>query len=208
MQVAQYVTEQLRMWGVKHIYGVAGDAILPWLDVIGKQKDIRYIACRHESAAAMMAAAEAKWTGRPAVCTATSGPGTLNLLNGLADAYADHAPVLAITGQVETHKLGGPYKQYVPQEDLLRPLCLYSTTVAHPDRQRASPRIRNSRQSKRCRTSRHLQGYFFTHDGMAVSRDLAATANWRGSGPGRGGACGRAAASIEKTGHSDGDGKP
>ncbi|MED1854508.1 thiamine pyrophosphate-binding protein [Brevibacillus borstelensis] len=133
MQVAQYVTEQLRMWGVKHIYGVAGDAILPWLDVIGKQKDIRYIACRHESAAAMMAAAEAKWTGRPAVCTATSGPGTLNLLNGLADAYADHAPVLAITGQVETHKLGGPYKQYVPQEDLLRPLCLYSTTVAHPD---------------------------------------------------------------------------
>ncbi|USG63701.1 thiamine pyrophosphate-binding protein [Brevibacillus ruminantium] len=133
MQVADYVTEQLRLWGVKHIYGVAGDAILPWLDVLGKQKEIRYIACRHESAAAMMATAEAKLTGRPAVCTATGGPGTLNLINGLADAYADQVPVLAITGQVETHKLGSNSKQFVPQEDVLRPISLFTTTVAHPE---------------------------------------------------------------------------
>lgn len=133
MQVAQYLTEQLRIWGVRHIYGVAGDAILPWLDVLGKQEGIRYIACRHESAAAMMASAEAKLTGRPAVCTATSGPGTVNLLNGLADASADQVPVVAITGQVETQKLGGHYKQYIPQEDMLRPISLYTTTVAHPE---------------------------------------------------------------------------
>ncbi|UYZ11953.1 thiamine pyrophosphate-binding protein [Brevibacillus sp. WF146] len=133
MQVAQYITEQLAAWGVTRIYGVAGDAILPWLDALGKQRQIRYVACRHESAAALMASAEAKLTGKPAVCTATSGPGTIQLLNGLADAQTDRAPVVAITGQVETYRLGGEYKQYVPQEDVIRPISRYTTTVAHPE---------------------------------------------------------------------------
>ncbi|HZG14272.1 MAG TPA: thiamine pyrophosphate-binding protein [Candidatus Bathyarchaeia archaeon] len=130
--VAAYVTEQLREWGISRIYGVAGDAILPWLDTLGKQMDIRYIQCRHEAAAAMMASAEAKLTGRPAVCTATSGPGFVNLLNGLADAHIDHVPVIAITGQVETYKLGGGYKQYIQQENMLTPISHYSTVVADP----------------------------------------------------------------------------
>jgi len=130
--VAAYVTKQLREWGIKRIYGVAGDAILPWLDTLGKQMGIRYIQCRHEAAAAMMASAEAKLTGRPAVCTATSGPGFVNLLNGLADAHTDHVPVIAITGQVETYKLGGSYKQYVQQENMLTPISHYSTVVADP----------------------------------------------------------------------------
>jgi len=114
-QVASFITAQLEAWGVARIYGVAGDALFAWLDSLGRQHSIRFISCRHEEAAAMMASAEAKLTGKPAVCTATTGPGTVNLLNGLADAWADHAPVVAITGQVETHKMGGGYKQYVPQ---------------------------------------------------------------------------------------------
>jgi pyruvate oxidase len=129
--VSEYLTEQLALWGVKRIYGVAGDAILPWLDALGKQKQIQFIPCRHESAAAMMASAEAKLSGNPAVCTATSGPGLLNLLNGLADAQTDRVPVIAITGQVETHKLGGEYKQYVLQEGLLAPISHYTTTVVN-----------------------------------------------------------------------------
>ncbi|WNC17072.1 thiamine pyrophosphate-binding protein [Brevibacillus brevis] len=133
MKVSQYVTEQLVAWGVRRIYGVAGDALFTWLDALGRQDEIRYVACRNEAAAAMMASAEAKLTGRPAVCMATMGPGTVNLLNGLADAWADRAPVVAITGQVESYKLGGGYKQFVPQEDLMRPLCRYTTTVAHAE---------------------------------------------------------------------------
>ncbi|MGG1660227.1 thiamine pyrophosphate-binding protein [Brevibacillus sp. NRS-1366] len=132
MKVAQFLTDQLALWGVKRIYGVAGDAIFSWLDCMGKQGEVEYIACKHEAAAAMMASAEAKLTGRPTVCTATMGPGTVNLLNGLADAHADRVPVVAITGQVETYKLGGAYKQYIPQEDVIRPLACYTTTVAHP----------------------------------------------------------------------------
>jgi len=133
MQVAQYLTEQLAMWDVKRIYGVAGDAILPWMDALGKQNRIQFIRCRHEAAAAMMASAEAKLTGKPAVCTATSGPGTVNLLNGLADAHVDRVPVIALTGQVETSKMGGEYKQYVQQEELLAPISHFSTTVVHPE---------------------------------------------------------------------------
>ncbi|MFY0543317.1 thiamine pyrophosphate-binding protein [Brevibacillus sp. H7] len=133
MQVAQYLTEQLALWEVRRIYGVAGDAILPWLDALGKQHQIKFVRCRHESAAAMMASAEAKLTGKPAVCTATSGPGTVNLLNGLADAHMDRVPVIAITGQVETYQLGGGYKQYVQQEGLLGPISHFSTTVASPE---------------------------------------------------------------------------
>ncbi|GAA4710117.1 thiamine pyrophosphate-binding protein [Brevibacillus fulvus] len=131
--VSEYLLEQLASWGVKRIYGVTGDAILPWMDAMGKQTQIEFVQCRHESAAAMMASAEAKLTGRPAVCTATSGPGTLNLLNGLADAHMDRVPVVAITGQVETQKLGGDYKQYVQQEPLLSAISHYSTLVAHPE---------------------------------------------------------------------------
>ena len=133
MQVASYLTEQLKKWGVTRIYGVAGDALFAWLETLGSQEAIRYVSCKHEAAAAMMASAEAKLTGRPAVCMATMGPGTVNLLNGLADAWADRVPVVAITGQVETYKLGGSYKQYIPQEDVMRPICKYTTTVTHPD---------------------------------------------------------------------------
>ncbi|MGF9826953.1 thiamine pyrophosphate-binding protein, partial [Brevibacillus agri] len=98
MRVAQYVTKQLAEWGVKRVYGVAGDGIFAWLDALGKQSEIQYISCRHESAAAMMASAEAKLTGKPAVCAATMGPGFVNLLNGLADAHTDRVPVIAIAG--------------------------------------------------------------------------------------------------------------
>ncbi|MED4751264.1 thiamine pyrophosphate-binding protein [Brevibacillus choshinensis] len=133
MQVASFLTEQLTKWGVKRIYGVTGDALFAWMETLGKQESIQYVACKHEAAAAMMASAEAKLTGRPSVCTATMGPGTVNLLNGLADAWADQVPVVAITGQVESHKLGGGYKQYIPQEDVMRPICKYTTTVTHPD---------------------------------------------------------------------------
>ncbi|WP_289139309.1 thiamine pyrophosphate-binding protein [uncultured Brevibacillus sp.] len=132
MKVAQFITEQLVQWGVTRVYGVAGDAIFAWLDALGRQNKLEYIACKHEAAAAMMASAEAKLTGRPAVCTATMGPGAINLLNGLADAYSDRVPVIAITGHVETQKLGGGYKQYIPLEDVIRPIARYSTTVVHP----------------------------------------------------------------------------
>ncbi|CAG7650647.1 thiamine pyrophosphate-binding protein [Paenibacillus allorhizosphaerae] len=131
--VAQFVLEQLRLWNVERIYGVIGDANLSLLDELGKQNDIRYIPCRHEGGAALMASAEAKLTGRLAVCLATSGPGIANLLNGLADAAMDRSPVLALAGQVETSKYGTHSKQYIDQQKLSAAVSDRSELLAHPD---------------------------------------------------------------------------
>ncbi|TLS35372.1 thiamine pyrophosphate-binding protein [Pseudalkalibacillus caeni] len=131
--VSQLILEQLKVYGVKRIYGVVGDAILGLMDAITKQSEIKFIAVKHESVAAMMASAEAKLTGGIGVCAATSGPGITNLLNGLGDAYSDKAPVLAITGQVPSTKIGTDYKQFVDQQELIKPFASYSSLLAHPD---------------------------------------------------------------------------
>lgn len=127
--VAQHLIQQLTQWGVKRIYGVIGDGILFLLDELGNQENIQYIACRHEMNAALMASAEAKLTGRIAVCTATSGPGITLLLNGLADAWRDKAPVLVITGQVERAQIGTGAVQDINQQQLIAPLAEYSSLV-------------------------------------------------------------------------------
>jgi len=132
LTVAQFLLEQLRLWEVKNIYGVIGDSTLYLLDELAKQSGIRYIACKHEEGAALMASAEAKLTGRVAVCLATSGPGAVNLMNGLADAYTDGAPVLALTGQVETAKIGTRTKQYIDQQRLFSAVSGFSALLADP----------------------------------------------------------------------------
>lgn len=131
--VAEYIVEQLAVWGVKRIYGVIGDANLPFLDALAKQSQIQYIACQHEISAALMASAEAKLTGKLAICTATSGPGLVCLLNGLADASKDKAPVLAISGQVARKDLGTGSKQEIQADQLVSPIASYSTTVVDPN---------------------------------------------------------------------------
>ncbi|MBM4764814.1 thiamine pyrophosphate-binding protein [Bacillus sp. B15-48] len=129
--VAKLMLKQLETWGVKRIYGVVGDAIIGLMDEMAKQNTIQFIAVKHESVAAMMASAEAKLTGRLGVCLATMGPGLGNLLNGLGDAYLDKVPVLAITGQAPTQKIGTDYKQYIDQQELIKPLAEYTTLVTH-----------------------------------------------------------------------------
>jgi pyruvate oxidase len=131
--VAKHLLDQLKEWGCERIYGVIGDANLVLLDELAKQDQIRYIACRHETAAALMASAEAKLTGKLAVCMATSGPGIALLLNGLADAYFDRAPVLAVTGQVATKNMGTGSHQEIDQQRLVQPVVQYSATTVNPE---------------------------------------------------------------------------
>jgi pyruvate dehydrogenase (quinone)/pyruvate oxidase len=131
--VAVAILEQLQLWGVQRIYGVAGDAIFGLLDAVGGQSAIRFVSVKHESAAALMASAEAKYTGGISVCAAQMGPGLANLLNGLGDAYMDGASVLAITGQAPLPKIGTHYKQYVNQQQMVQAVTDYSELVTHPD---------------------------------------------------------------------------
>ncbi len=132
MKVAELIMNQLAEWGVKRIYGVTGDAIFPLMEALGKQKEIEFILTSHESAAGFMASAEAKLTGRPGVCIATSGPGLANLLNGLGDAAIDRVPVLAISGQVPREEIGTNVKQYIDQMTFVRPIASYTAEIVHP----------------------------------------------------------------------------
>lgn len=131
--MAEVLLDQLSYYGVKRIYGVTGDTIIGLLDALAKQDKIEFIAVKHESVAAFMASAEAKLTGKLAVCTSTMGPGATNLLNGLGDAYADKAPVLAITGQAPLDKIGTDFQQYVDQQELFKPFATYSANLASED---------------------------------------------------------------------------
>jgi pyruvate dehydrogenase (quinone)/pyruvate oxidase len=96
------------------------------------QDRIRFVLVHHEEAAAFMATAYAKTTGRLGVCLATSGPGGVHLLNGLYDAKLDHMPVLAITGMQETQLLGTGYQQEVHLEKLFVDVAEYDVMVHVP----------------------------------------------------------------------------
>lgn len=131
--IAEMILKALAGWGVKNIYGVSGDAILPLMDALGKQNEIRFYSAANEVGAAFMACGEARVTGKPGVCLATEGPGALNLLNGVADAYSDGIPMLLITGQVETAKLDTNTKQYVNQQQLFAPITGFTTLLTRPE---------------------------------------------------------------------------
>src|SRR5881392_277679 len=113
MNVCDALLDILSEYDVKYIFGIPGDAINELTEAIRKQEKIKFIHVMHEEAGAFAASAQAKLTGELAVCVGTAGPGAIHLLNGLYDAKMDMAPVLAITGQVETSLLGTAYQQEV-----------------------------------------------------------------------------------------------
>jgi acetolactate synthase I/II/III large subunit len=107
MQGTELVLKALIDNGVKFVFGYTGGAIMPIFDAMAKQQALTFIMSRHEQGAAFMAqgisrASLSTDTPRTGVCMATSGPGAMNLVTGIADAHMDSVPLLAITGQVPT----------------------------------------------------------------------------------------------------------
>jgi len=123
----------LQEWGVDTIFGLPGDGINGIMEALRKRAEhIRFVQVRHEEAAAFMACAYAKFTGRLGVCVATSGPGGIHLLNGLYDAKLDGQPVLAITG-MPYHDLIGTYTQQdVELDKLFMDVAKYNARVMGP----------------------------------------------------------------------------
>src|SRR3954467_4353058 len=107
-------------WGVDRIYGYPGDGIsglMGAFQALGGSPE--FVQVRHEVIAAFAACAHAKLTGEVGVCIATSGPGAIQLLNGLYDAKLDHTPVVAIVGQQQRVSLGSDWLQEVDLPKLL-----------------------------------------------------------------------------------------
>ncbi|HXE05551.1 MAG TPA: thiamine pyrophosphate-binding protein, partial [Bryobacteraceae bacterium] len=132
-EVADYVLNRLKEWGVERIFGYPGDGINGFLGAFDRADGHpELIQARHEEMAAFMAAAHAKFTGDFGVCIATSGPGAIHLLNGLYDAKLDHQPVVAIVGQQKQLCIGAAYQQEVDLNSLFKDVSSYVTTVTHP----------------------------------------------------------------------------
>jgi thiamine pyrophosphate-dependent acetolactate synthase large subunit-like protein/nitrite reductase/ring-hydroxylating ferredoxin subunit len=107
--VTDVMAETMVNWGVKRVFGMVGHSNLGLADAIRLQVargNLGYVGIRHEGAAAFAASAYGKLTGKPAACLTIAGPGATNLLTGLWDAKVDRAPVLALTGQVQTQVFG------------------------------------------------------------------------------------------------------
>jgi len=121
--------EALKKQGVKTIFGIPGGAILPIYDALYDEKNIRHILMRHEQCAAHAADGYARVKGEPGVCMATSGPGATNLVTGIATAYMDSSPLIAITGQVPTSFIGKDAFQEVDIIGITTPITKYNYQI-------------------------------------------------------------------------------
>lgn len=119
-------------WGVDVVFGMVGHSNLGLADAMRKAEAagrLRYFGIRHEGAAAFAASAYGKLTGTPAACFSIAGPGATNLLTGLWDAKLDRAPILALTGQVQSQVVGPGAFQEIPTAEAFSAVAAYSQTV-------------------------------------------------------------------------------
>src|ERR1700740_3671626 len=129
--VAKSLVDVLEKVGVTHIFGLIGDSLNPIADAVRHTK-IEWIGVRHEEGAALAAAGQAKLTGRLSVCCGTTGPGSTHLVAGLYEASRDHAPVLALSGEMPRQKLGTEFFQATDTNLLFRDVSLYTETLSAP----------------------------------------------------------------------------
>lgn len=133
LTTAEILIDKLIAWEVEVVFGLVGDGVNPIFEAIRKRgEEIRLITVRHEEAAAFMASGYAKCTGKLGVCLATTGPGAVHLLNGLADAALEGAPVLAITGVVYHDLLGTSFMQEVDTVPMLEHITVYNQQITGP----------------------------------------------------------------------------
>ncbi len=125
---SELMIEALKRNGVEHIFGYPGGAIMPLYDAL-VGSGLKHFLCRHEQGAAFAADAYGRVTRRPGVCMATSGPGATNLVTGIANAYMDSVPMVAITGQVPSPLQGTDAFQEVDIFGITLPVVKHSFVV-------------------------------------------------------------------------------
>ncbi len=125
---AELVVSALRGQGVDMVFGYPGGTIMPLYDAL-PGSGLKHILVRHEQAAAFAADAYARTTGKAGVCIATSGPGATNLLTGIANAFLDSVPMVAITGQVPTSVMGTDAFQEIDIFGMSMPVVKHSFLV-------------------------------------------------------------------------------
>jgi acetolactate synthase-1/2/3 large subunit len=125
---AKAAVELLEEQNVEVMFGIPGGVLLPFYDEL-VQSDIRHILARHEQCAGHMADGFARVSKKPGVCVATSGPGATNLVTGVATAFMDSSPMIAITGQVATGVLGNDAFQEADSFSLMMPITKHNFRI-------------------------------------------------------------------------------
>jgi len=131
--VATYFAQTLAKLGIKRIWGITGDSLNGLSDSLEKLGQIQWIGTRHEESAAFAAGAEAKTTGKLAVCAGSCGPGNMHLINGLFDCARSHLPVLAIASHIPSQYIGSGYFQETHPTELFRECSVYCELVSNTD---------------------------------------------------------------------------
>jgi len=127
--VCEVLLDILAPVSTRQIFGMTGDALNPFLDAIRRDGRFEWMGIRHEETGAFAASAQAKLSGKLAVCAGTVGPGALHLINGLYDAKRDRAPVLAITGHVPLTEQGTDFFQETNLKGIFEDVCVYNQYV-------------------------------------------------------------------------------
>src|ERR1700748_711910 len=127
--VAETLVGTLEQIGVEQIFALIGDSLNPLADAV-RRSSIEWIGVRHEEGAALAASGQAKLTGRLAVCAGTTGPGSTHLGEGLYEASRDHAPVLALSGDMPRAMHGTDFIQTTEPDLLFKDVSLYTETIS------------------------------------------------------------------------------
>lgn len=132
MTAAELLVRCLENEGVKYIFGIPGEENLDVMQAL-RNSSIQFITTRHEQDAAFMADVYGRLTGKAGVCLSTLGPGATNLVTGVADANSDGAPLVAITGQVDTNRMHITSHQFLDLVQMFTPITKRSKQIVRPD---------------------------------------------------------------------------
>ena len=131
MKAAELLVRCLENEGVQLLFGLPGEETLEFMDALVNSR-IRFIATRHEQGAAFMADVHGRLTGKAGVCLSTLGPGATNLFTGVADAYLDRAPLVALTGQVSLDRMHKESHQYIDVQSMFKPITKWTAEIFKP----------------------------------------------------------------------------
>ncbi len=129
LNVGKAMVEMFKRHSVEHVFGLVGTAVSRLVYELGKDESIDYIVTRHEQTAASMADGYARVTGKVGVCQTTAGPGTLNAVLSVADAYKDGSPIILITGQVRSDFIGRDVFDEVDQMAIFKPITKWQQRI-------------------------------------------------------------------------------
>ncbi len=132
MKASELLVKCLENEGVEYVFGIPGEEILDILDSLSRSS-IKYVLTRHEQGAAFMANVYGRLTGKAGVCLSTIGPGATNLMTGVANAFLDYSPLVAINGQTSLDRINKETHQYHNVVEMFKPITKWNARVELPE---------------------------------------------------------------------------